>query len=122
MGFVNSSGNGADEDLRTRRGTRFGQVYLNVNGREVPEAVVTVTGTDRGAPPSCGTTTVHDDGAGQFVAATWPPKRATICPSELKKLTPERVICWPDAPLDGLSSETTGAVPVRAGLGTVVAE
>ena len=32
---------------------------------------------------------------------------------------PDTVTCWPDPPVDGLSDERSGAVPVAAVLGTL---
>ena len=34
------------------------------------------------------------------------------------KSVPDTVTCWPDAPVDGLSDERNGAVPVMAMFGT----
>jgi hypothetical protein len=76
------------------------------------------TGTERGEPESGGTVTRHMVCDGQDVAAAWPPKRATISPSALRKSVPDTVTCWPDPPVDGLSDERSGAVPVAAVLGT----
>jgi hypothetical protein len=76
---------------------------------DVPELVVMVTGVAVGGPVAEGTVTVHVDGAGQSVGATCPPKRATICPSELSRLVPDTTTDWPGTPVAGARDERTGA-------------
>lgn len=42
------------------------------------------------------------------VGATWPPKWAATCPSELKRLPPLICTCWPAGPEDGVSETIVG--------------
>ena len=86
---------------------------------EVPDAVVTVTGTLRGVPFSVGTVTVHEVSAEQLVGAAIPSTYAWTCPSGLNRLTPDSVKTCPAAPPTGVSEVSSGAPP--AGCGGAVA-
>jgi hypothetical protein len=64
-------------------------LYANGNAFDVPESVVTVTGTVAGPAGGDGTVTEHDVVAEHVVGATWPPKSTTTWPLPLKRLAPE---------------------------------
>jgi hypothetical protein len=90
---------------------------------DVPELVVMVTGMDVGEPVGEGTVTVQVEGVGQSVGATCPPKRATIDPSELRRLVPDTATAWPATPVAGARDESTGAAaPAGAAAGPAVVD
>ena len=70
-------------------GANLAHEYAKLSAFEIPESVVIVTNTEEGEPVTTGAVTVQLVWSEQLVGATCPPKRATICPSALRKLTPE---------------------------------
>lgn len=64
-------------------------LYTNVRVFEVPALVVIVTATAGDDPAMTGTTTVQEVWTGHLVGAACLSKRARICPSALKRLTPD---------------------------------
>jgi hypothetical protein len=93
---------------------------VNVTVLETPCAVVIVTATEPNGRSPVGTVAVHVDSVGQSVDAAVLPKSATIWPLVLMKFPPEICTVCPMFPLEGLSAEMTGAVPVMAIGATVV--
>jgi hypothetical protein len=70
---------------------------VNTTGVDVPDSVVTVTGTagGAGAGGATGTTIVHVVWVGQAIPAGTLPNATLMSPFGLKRLVPVMVSVWP---------------------------